>query len=357
MEPVTHALSGAVLVQALPGILRPRWMFVWGALVAASPDLDVFFVSTPLDYIEYHRGITHSLVGSIPMALLAGLLFLGCFGAEQALRKKPCNGQGGGWTFGTASLLAFIILLHHLWLDCTNSYGTQLFLPFSEYRVRLSGLFIVDPLLLLPLAVGLLLRGNKSTIMCGLLIWTLLYPAGAVLTRMGLERHLSAVVPATMLGRTVNNVFLTPDAFAPFHWKMLLDTPDAWLVSGYTVGQPVSPARQTLYTAIAKPPRDVWDALIKDDLSFKVYADFAQYPALEERRLLPDGGLEYVFTDLRFGSTFDWVNTIQSRSDDMADKAFRIMARFNGEGALTAVRFVTVKGAGGDSGWNAPVQP
>ena len=59
MEPITHALSGAVIGYALPG-KRRWWLPAWAALVAASPDMDVFFTRTPLQYIEYHRGITHS---------------------------------------------------------------------------------------------------------------------------------------------------------------------------------------------------------------------------------------------------------------------------------------------------------
>lgn len=355
MEPVTHALSGAVLVQALPKAVRPGWMLIWGALLAMSPDLDVLFVNNPLDYIVYHRGITHSLVGIVPMSMLAGILFLGGISLYRNLHDRPYSGAEGGWTLGAISTLAFLILLHHLWLDCTNSYGTQLFLPFSDYRVRLSGLFIVDPLLLIPLAIGLAWKSSASRVMTGLLIWTLVYPAGAVLTRVGLEQHLRSTLPATMLGHPVNRVFLTPDAFAPFHWKLLLDTPDVWLISGYTVAQPVSPARPTLYTALPKPPRKIWEAAISQDRAFKEYAAFAQFPALEERLPLPDGGTEYVFTDLRFGSTMDWVNDLQNLSNDSGDKAFRIMARFDQDGTLTAVRFITVPGAGGDSGWNAPL--
>ena len=54
MEPITHALSGAVIGYVLPG-KRRWWLPAWAALVAASPDMDVFFTRTPLQYIEYHR--------------------------------------------------------------------------------------------------------------------------------------------------------------------------------------------------------------------------------------------------------------------------------------------------------------
>ena len=73
MEPITHALSGAVIGCALPG-KRNWWLPTWAALVAASPDMDVFFIHTPLQYIEYHRGITHSFIGGLGLAFLLALI-------------------------------------------------------------------------------------------------------------------------------------------------------------------------------------------------------------------------------------------------------------------------------------------
>ncbi|MFQ8735371.1 MAG: hypothetical protein ACLSAH_04390 [Bilophila wadsworthia] len=82
------------------------------------------------------------------------------------------------------------------------------------------------------------------------------------------------------------------------------------------------------------------------------------HPALEAEIPLegPLGGYtEYVFSDLRFGSTIGWVDDIQVRRHGKPT-TFRIMARVAPDGRVSAVRFITTTGAGGDSGWNPPVE-
>ena len=187
MEPITHALSGAVIGYALPG-KRRWWLPAWAALVAASPDMDVFFTRTPLQYIEYHRGITHSFVGGLGLALLLALI--PWLMNRWRVPKVPDDSPPFGWPLPLAWLTAYLLILHHIFLDCMNSYGTQVFLPFSDYRVRLNALFIVDPLLLLPLALGLIFWRKRRAVMIGLLLWTILYPLGSLATRVGLEAHL-----------------------------------------------------------------------------------------------------------------------------------------------------------------------
>ena len=91
---------------------------------------------------------------------------------------------------------------------------------------------------------------------------------------------------------------------------------------------------------------------------FRAYERFALYPALEAEIPLEgplEGYTEYVFSDLRFGSTIGWVDYIQVRRHGKPT-TFRIMARVAPDGRVSAVRFITTTGAGGDSGWNPPVE-
>ena len=73
MDPVTHAASGAVAMLALPSRPASRWAVPLAALAAASPDLDILFASTPLQFLLLHRGITHSLAGVPALGLLLAL--------------------------------------------------------------------------------------------------------------------------------------------------------------------------------------------------------------------------------------------------------------------------------------------
>ena len=370
MEPITHALSGAVIGYALPG-KRRWWLPAWAALVAASPDMDVFFTRTPLQYIEYHRGITHSFVGGLGLALLLALI--PWLMNRWRVPKVPDDSPPFGWPLPLAWLTAYLLILHHIFLDCMNSYGTQVFLPFSDYRVRLNALFIVDPLLLLPLALGLIFWRKRRAVMIGLLLWTILYPLGSLATRVGLEAHLkdSHYTPDVFtqellsedlapgqrgkgLWDDVRAVHLVPDAFTPFHWKLILDRGNVWDVAGYTV---FTEEPQT-FIAYAKPPQPLWAELAAKDRMFRAYERFALYPALEAEIPLEgplEGYTEYVFSDLRFGSTIGWVDDIQVRRHGKPT-TFRIMARVAPDGRVSAVRFITTTGAGGDSGWNPPVE-
>lgn len=364
MEPITHALSGAVAGCCFGK--RRWWLPAWAALVAASPDMDVFFVHTPVQYIEYHRGITHSFVGGLGLALLFALVpwLLRRLRPERFGDAPPFS-----WTLPFAWLIAYLLILHHIWLDCQNSYGTQVFLPFSDYRVRFNTLFIVDPLLLIPLSLGLLLRRANRKVMAGLLLWTILYPFGSLAIREGLEAHLRAgheegraftqqvygkeVIPAQQ-GEArwgeVRAVHFMPDVFTPFHWKLILDRGSVWDVAGYTLFKGTPRA----FTSYAKPPQWLWTQLGEQDGTFRAYQRFSLYPALEaETPLAGTEEIEYTFSDLRFGSTVRWVDDIQTRRDGKPI-IFRIMARLGPDHRLEAVRFVTTSGAGGDSGWHPP---
>lgn len=361
MDPLTHALSGAIVVQCLPKEVRSLRMTLWGALVAMSPDVDVVFCRTPLQYIEWHRGFSHSFVGTALLAVLCAWALLWLMQREKPL--ADANAARHGWTFTSAWWLAFGILLLHVWLDCVTSYGTQILQPFSEYRSRLSGLFIVDPVLILGMGLGLAFFARNRKVMGWLLaVVVLVYPAAASGLRWGLEEHMAARLPKIMEGRTVLGVDYTPEAFAPFLWKMVVDTPDAWLVAG-----PLTPcsAVPTAFTVHPKPDAALWQALRQISPTFDAYARFAQFPWREQESLLqtlPEelraelGSVagpftEKVYTDVRFGSSLEFVRRLQGTDAKETEKTFRISSIQGPDGRLLAVRFRVVRGAGGDSGW------
>lgn len=118
MDPLTHALTGAAVGWAVG---RTRRAMLVGAVAGLLPDLDVLIrsESDPLLAIEHHRGFTHSLV------------------------FVPIGGLLAGWRkHWKAGMLAY---LTHPLLDAATTYGTQLFWPFSKYRVGLDVISIIDP--------------------------------------------------------------------------------------------------------------------------------------------------------------------------------------------------------------------
>lgn len=140
MDPLTHALAGAVAASAVAGRQIGRRALAIGAVAALLPDVDVFIrsASDPLLAIEHHRGFTHSLVFAAVGGALAATPFL----------RRPER----VWFF----LAATVAWLSHGLLDAATTYGTQLFWPFSRHRVGLDVISIIDPLFTLILLIGLL---------------------------------------------------------------------------------------------------------------------------------------------------------------------------------------------------------
>lgn len=123
MDPLTHALTGAAIAFAVG---RDRRSLLVGTAAGLAPDLDVLIrsASDPLLAIEHHRGFTHALL----FAPVGGTV-IAC------VLRRP-----------RAIVAATLAWLSHSLLDASTTYGTQLFWPFSRYRVGLDIISIIDPL-------------------------------------------------------------------------------------------------------------------------------------------------------------------------------------------------------------------
>jgi inner membrane protein len=157
----------------------------------------------PIPALAFHRGITHSLVFSLVLPLLLAwlvqrlyltqthrrwwyrvfvttvnsllllaLLFglfvlfgkslwaflipgaLGCYLLWRLYKyyllrvPEDVNVSYGAWY-----LLFFLALSTHFILDCFTSFGTQVFLPFSDYRVAFNTIAVVDPIYTVPFLI------------------------------------------------------------------------------------------------------------------------------------------------------------------------------------------------------------
>lgn len=140
MDPLTHALAGATLAWAATGARLGRRAIVIGAAAALLPDVDVLIRSAadPLLAIEHHRGFTHSLLFVPIGGVLAAMPF-----AVRTQRR---------WA-AVAGILAYA---SHALLDAATTYGTQLFWPFSRYRVGLDVISIIDPIFTLIMLAGVI---------------------------------------------------------------------------------------------------------------------------------------------------------------------------------------------------------
>jgi len=152
LDPVSQGVLGAAAAQAFA---RPRQVGVaglLGALAGMAPDLDVLIRSSvdPLLFLEFHRQFTHSLI-FIPIgaALCAAVLF--------PFVRRRCRAR-------EVYLYCLLGFATHGLLDACTSYGTQLYWPFSNYRVAWNNMSIVDPLFTLPLLVLVILAARRGRV-------------------------------------------------------------------------------------------------------------------------------------------------------------------------------------------------
>ena len=171
MDPLTHALSGAVAGRAF--VAEPdskSGCLARAALLVGTvfPDSDVLlnpFEPNGLGTIRFHRGVTHSFV-CLPMfaALLATALAWFC-----RWRKIECP----SWLRLSVLLGAGIGL--HIVFDAITSFGTLVWSPLSWTRVSWDTTFIIDPILtlilLLPLLLGWIYRQREKAEWRGALLW------------------------------------------------------------------------------------------------------------------------------------------------------------------------------------------
>ena len=123
-------------------------------LGAEAADLDVLsrFGGSAFA-LNHHRGFTHSFLG-VPMvaAVVAGFVYL----LWRLRGRRTCNPNlPPRWRLLFA--YACVAGLSHILLDFTTSYGVRPFWPFSEHWISWDIVFIVEPVLLVVLILGLIL--------------------------------------------------------------------------------------------------------------------------------------------------------------------------------------------------------
>jgi inner membrane protein len=226
MDPLTQATLGAALAQSAARPERVRAFSAAGAIGGLAPDLDIFIRSAtdPLLYLEYHRQFTHSLVFIPVGAALCALLVHPFVRARLEWRET--------WL---ACLLGYAT---HGLLDACTSYGTQLFWPFSDFRVGWNWISVVDPLFSVPL-FGLLfigfIRRRPGLARLGL-CWAVVYLAIGALQQARVETTAMEVT----LARGHEPVRLTakPGFGNLLVWKVVYEHDGRYYVDAVRAGLP-----------------------------------------------------------------------------------------------------------------------
>lgn len=325
MDPITHVSSGVMGALAarrwLPGA---RYLLPFAMLCSWIPDADIFFGDGDPEFnLLHHRGITTSFFGGLIMAL-----------ALAAIYRRISRTT----SFTSAAVLAYALILTHVWLDLITTYGTQILAPFSNHRFALDGAFIIDPLFTLTalalITLAIVMKKSRHAIAMVGMAWYFAYP----LANMAAGAYLETVYAERLTRRGVahDTVHVTPDALSPRYWKVVTTQGEDYLLDTMDLlGGAVEPPRR-----YRRADTGELEALGRQESMFATYAWFAKWPYVirEPGEGNPAGGT-VSFGDLRFAST----NPVMARYFGDRRQPFVLTGFLDETGRLTGWRFT--KGA------------
>jgi inner membrane protein len=180
MDNLAHSLVGLTAAKAGLGRVSP-FATTLCILAANSPDADVAvgFFADRWTLLKHHRGITHSIVGTLTLAIVLPVLFYLIERAISHFLKRQSKIRLRGLL-----IASLITTATHPLLDWTNNYGVRPFMPVNSRWLYGDLTFVVDPYLWLILGgAAFLLTSNRRIkiagwVLVGLGIMTLMFFAG-----------------------------------------------------------------------------------------------------------------------------------------------------------------------------------
>jgi len=321
MDTVTHGLAGWLISRAIPTDSGGREATAAAIAGSLLPDADnVTSLLGSEMYLRLHRGVSHGFPGIAVTSLLVALLIYR-FGKWKDLKKLY--------------LLVFLGQLSHIALDLLNSYGTQIFQPFSDIRVSFDILFVVDLVFTGIIVAGLLLSRRRAAPAQAAVVALCVYVGFATFlhlrvedaVRSAAERHGVHVVSSSALprlpeievGNGLSAVRLVKEAWAqqemngmpslpipdrpgryplpagPFAWNGFIDDGKTYIRAEVNPFSGAVSWKQRL-----RRGRDVPEVRAIEDIpDVRTYLWFARFPVVQtshagEKTIL-------MFSDLRFG--------------------------------------------------------
>ena len=200
---------------------------MYGAIGGTIPDLDVlanFFTDT-ITAIEMHRGFSHSIVFSVLLAPLLGIM-VNRLERRLNLGWKP-------W-----AKLFFWCLFTHPLLDAFTTGGTQLFWPF-DVRLAFNSIFVIDPLYTLPFLILTVLvlfykRGSKTR--HRLNITGLAISTGYLLVTLVIKTMVNQKFERALDNQEIaySSISTRPAPMNTVLWNANIETPESYLIGDYS---------------------------------------------------------------------------------------------------------------------------
>jgi len=279
-------------------------------LAAEAPDLDVLSrFGGPAFGFAHHRGFTHSLLG-VPLdaAAVVGFVYL-IWRLRGRKVKDPKLPPRWGLLFFYACLAGF----SHILLDFTNNYGVRPFWPFYEKWYSWDIVFIVEPVMLALLFLGLVLpaffsmidreigarqRGPRGSVAATLALVGVVLMWG--LRDFEHRRAINALAARSFDGADPLQVSAYPTMIDPFHWYGVVETTNFFALAPVNSLEPeVDPEGQLEIRY--KPEETPVTLAAKKSYLGRAYLSWAQHPITETEVVTGrEEGYIVHFQDLRF---------------------------------------------------------
>ena len=310
MEPITHFLTGACISRT--GLNRKTGLATLTLVLAAEgPDIDDFsYFGGSINGLQHHRGITHTFVGApFVAAFILGIVYVIY---RLLLRRGRHPKLPPDWKL--LYLYALLGSLSHILLDFTNNYGVRPFAPFNPRWYSWDVSFIIEPIILAALILGLALPGLFSLVTeevgarktsfrgRGGAIFALLSFAAVLFVRDFEHRKaVNALKAVTYRDQDPIRASAFPNPINPFVWNGVVETHDFFetTVVDSNAGE-IDPQHSAMVRY--KPEETPITLAAKKSRLGRVFLDWAQYPVAEVEHLPDNRGYIVRLTDLRFNS-------------------------------------------------------
>lgn len=228
MDSLTQLVLGASVSEAVMQNKVGRRASLWGAICGTLPDLDVFIpMGNAVRDFTYHRAESHAF---FYMALATPLVVWLITKIHPKTKKYWIR-----WLFAV-----FLTFITHALLDSFNVYGTQLLLPFSDYPVGWSTMFVIDPLYTIPLLAGLaslFFMRKKQALALKLNGIGILLSSLYLVWSIGAKAHVHSVAERSLSdqGIAVSKTLAGPTPFNTLLWRVVGKTENGYVEGFYSV--------------------------------------------------------------------------------------------------------------------------
>lgn len=298
MDSLTQIILGAATGELAGGKKVGRKAMLWGAVGGTIPDLDVMVggilkaigLFDEMDALAFHRGISHSLTFAIIAPLILGKIvswhyknpnrkhvsFIGSI-LVYALMAFAINFvffEAGGQVVNTTALTGAIVLglavtfllyrrffkrplsevnadwkafgwvffwsiFTHPLLDCCTTYGTQLFQPFSDFRVGFNNIAVADPIYTVPFAICVILSAfvlKKLPIRRYLNIAGIVISSCYMIYTVNNKMHVDSVIENSLAekGISYDRYMSSPTIFNNLLWNCVVESDSVFYQSQFS---------------------------------------------------------------------------------------------------------------------------